>query len=57
MKISDQNEKDSGFSQGGQMTNLDLQKHMVFPYKAYGLDLQTSQFACHILHLESADQP
>ena len=30
MKISDQNERDSGLSQGGQMTNLDLQKHMVF---------------------------
>ena len=30
MKMSDQNERDSGLSTGGQMTNLDLQKHMVF---------------------------
>ena len=30
MKISDQNERDGGMSQGGHMTNLDLQKHMVF---------------------------
>ena len=30
MESWDQNGRDSGLSQGGQMTNLDLQKHMVF---------------------------
>ena len=28
-----------------------------FPYKVYGLDLQTSQLPCHILHCKTADKP
>ena len=30
MQSGDENERDGGLSQGGQMINLDLQKHMVF---------------------------
>ena len=40
MKISDQNERDSGLSQGDQMTNLDLQKNMVFHLVVSWLSLE-----------------
>ena len=46
------------WSQGGQMINLDPQKHMDFHirYMDPGLDLQISQLPCHILFPESAEQ-
>ena len=56
-RVVTRKERDSVWSQGGQVTNLDLQKAHGLPNMVYGLDHSDKSIALPSPHHETADQP